>query len=145
MYYTCIFYNTIMGALNALTADNGVEVKYINDLQWIQGLIYANIWRTDCIAQIDPSSGSIVGWALMQGLKAKADAAAPAGYVPSPEDVFNGMAYDPNDSGRLFVTGKRWARLFQVELSPLNPNDPPSGGAPLTLDAARQACIPLSR
>lgn len=110
----------------------------LNDLQWVNGVIYANIWLTDCIAQIDPTSGQVIGWALMQGLKALAVAARPLN-GPEP-DVLNGIAYNAQGN-ELFVTGKQWATLFQVYLVPLDPNSAPAG-MPRTLDAARAACIP---
>ncbi len=79
----------------------------LNELEYIDGLLYANIWQEDRIAIICLESGYVVGWADMTGLLAPAERAE--------ADVFNGIAYDP-DEDRIFVTGKLWPRLFEVAL-----------------------------
>jgi len=72
------------------------------------GEIYANIWKTDRIARIDPQSGQVVGWIDLSGLISPQER-------PDPEAVLNEIAYD--DQGRrLFVTGKLWPRLFEIAL-----------------------------
>ena len=111
--------------------DAGGAGVNLNELEVVDGLILANIWRTDCIAQIDPGTGRVVGWALMQGLRAQAVAVAPAGSDP---DVLNGIAWDAAGR-RLFVTGKNWAQLYQVELVP-------ASATAQDLAAARAACTP---
>ncbi|MFN4033748.1 MAG: glutaminyl-peptide cyclotransferase [Fimbriimonadales bacterium] len=85
---------------------NGEPVKNLNELEYIEGEIWANIWYSDMIARIDPQTGVVKAWVDMEGL-------------PTPhrglEDVLNGIAYDrPNK--RIFVTGKRWSKLFEIEL-----------------------------
>jgi len=104
----------------------------------VDGLIYSNVWQTECIAQIDPTTGNVVSWSLMQGLRALADNAKPLG-APTP-DVLNGIAYNAQDN-QLFVTGKLWSQLYQVNLVPVDPTNAPPG-VPTTLSAARTACTP---
>lgn len=89
--------------------DNGVPVKNVNELEWIKGRIYANVWMTDRIAIIDPSNGKVESWVDLTGLLSDSDKAA--GRV----DVLNGIAYDEKGD-RLFVTGKLWPRLFEIRL-----------------------------
>jgi glutaminyl-peptide cyclotransferase len=94
---------------------DGAPIRNINELEWVKGEIYANIWLTSMIARIDPATGAVVG---------VIDATALAASVPKTlEDaVLNGIAYDAAGD-RLFVTGKLWPRLYQVTLSAR-----PSGG-----------------
>jgi glutaminyl-peptide cyclotransferase len=80
----------------------------LNELEYIKGEIFANVWRTDFVAQIDPASGKVVGFINFTGLLNAADR------DPS-TDVLNGIAYDPAGD-RIFVTGKRWPKLFEVRL-----------------------------
>ncbi|MGN6527237.1 MAG: glutaminyl-peptide cyclotransferase [Burkholderiaceae bacterium] len=91
-----------------VTAD-GRPVDQINELEWVEGEIYANVWQTDRIARIDPKSGHVVGWIDLAGLLPKADT------IPNHTDVLNGIAYDPAGK-RLFVTGKMWPKLFEIAL-----------------------------
>ncbi|MCW8808159.1 MAG: glutaminyl-peptide cyclotransferase [Rhodanobacter sp.] len=91
-----------------VTADD-LPVTNLNELEWVKGQIYANIWLTDRIARIDPGSGHVVGWIDLTGLLDKSQ-------LPEPgEDVLNGIAYDAAHD-RLFVTGKRWPHLFEIKL-----------------------------
>jgi glutaminyl-peptide cyclotransferase len=92
-----------------VTAD-GKPVANLNELEWVKGEIYANIWQTDRIARIDPKSGKVVGWIDCAGLLSPADRR-------SDTDVLNGIAYDAAGD-RLFVTGKRWPKLFEIKLVP---------------------------
>jgi Glutamine cyclotransferase len=89
--------------------DDGQPVKNLNELEWIKGEIYANIWGTEKIARIDPASGKVVGWINLAGLL------EPADRKNSQPDVLNGIAYDA-EHDRLFVTGKRWPKLFEIKL-----------------------------
>jgi glutamine cyclotransferase len=93
-----------------VTAD-GQPVPKLNELEWVDGIIYANVWQTDRIARIDPLTGRVIGWIDLAGLSAK------AGVAPDSDNVLNGIAYDSKQK-RLFVTGKRWPRLFEIELRP---------------------------
>jgi glutamine cyclotransferase len=91
-------------------ADGGAPVSKLNELEWVKGEVYANIWETSQIARIDPSSGRVLGWIDASGLLS-------AGEQRGEVDVLNGIAYDPA-SDRLFVTGKLWPRVFQIALRP---------------------------
>jgi glutaminyl-peptide cyclotransferase len=90
-----------------VTAD-GQSVPELNELEWVKGEIYANVWQTDRIARINPKTGKVVGWIECQGLL------TPADRTPQ-TDVLNGIAYDAK-TDRLFVTGKRWPKLFEIKL-----------------------------
>lgn len=87
---------------------NGQPVKNINELEWVKGLIYANIWKSYYVIQIDPATGNVVGIVDFSGLLLPTD-------VDEHTDVFNGIAYDAA-TDRLFVTGKCWPKLFEVKL-----------------------------
>lgn len=88
----------------------GDPVERLNELEYIEGHVFANVWLTDRIAVIDPATGDVVSWLDLEGL------------LPAEErndaDVLNGIAFDP-ETGHLLVTGKLWPRLFEIELVPL--------------------------
>lgn len=88
--------------------DERGPVVRLNELEYIHGLIYANVWQTDRIAIIQPESGRVVGWIDLSGLLSPQDRSAKV-------DVLNGIAYDAQGD-RLFVTGKYWPKLFQIQL-----------------------------
>ena len=88
--------------------DEGHSVRELNELEWVKGEVYANIYQTDRIARIDPASGKVTAWIDLQGLLSPADRARPV-------DVLNGIAYDAKND-RLFVTGKLWPKLFEIRL-----------------------------
>ena len=88
---------------------DGKPVANLNELEWVDGQIYANVWRSNVIARIDPANGNVVGWIDLTGL---ADAAWQG---MGPDDVLNGIAWDAGRR-RLFVTGKHWPKLFEIEL-----------------------------
>ena len=85
-------------------------VWWVNELEYIDGQIYANVWPGDRIARIDPETGQTIGWIDCQGIW-------PARDNHREVDVFNGIAHDPA-TGRLFVTGKCWPKLFEIKLVP---------------------------
>lgn len=91
---------------------NGEPVENLNELEWVKGEIYANIWHSDRIARINPSDGKVVGWIDLAGLLPQSDL-LPADQVS--EQVVNGIAYD-SKRDRLFVTGKYWPKLFEIQL-----------------------------
>lgn len=97
--------------------DHRGPVDQLNELEYINGEIYANIWRTNQIARIDPQTGHVIGWIDLTGILQ-----LPANYN-QPVDVLNGIAYDPATE-RLFVTGKLWPSLFEIELVPPIPATP---------------------
>ena len=82
----------------------------LNELEYVEGQIYANVWPGDRIARIEPGTGRVLGWIDCTGLFTQRD-------YNDEMYVFNGIAYDPNDS-RLFVTGKYWPKLFEIKLIP---------------------------
>lgn len=82
----------------------------LNELEYVNGEIYANVWPTDRIVRIEPETGKVLGWIDMKGLLAPEERGEGV-------DVFNGIAYDP-DNNRLFMTGKFWPKLFEVKLIP---------------------------
>lgn len=95
-----------------------IDVRYgarpvgnLNELEVVGDEIWANVWQTDLIARIDPATGGVVGWIDLSGLL-PADAAG-----SRPVDVLNGIAHDPA-TGRIFVTGKLWPMLFEIEVVP---------------------------
>ncbi|MGQ4809064.1 hypothetical protein NKDENANG_02460 [Candidatus Entotheonellaceae bacterium PAL068K] len=92
--------------------DDSGPITRLNELEYVRGEIYANIWQTDRIARIDPQSGRIVGWINLTGLLAPEDRLHPV-------DVLNGIAYDARHD-RLFVTGKLWPKLFEIRLIPIH-------------------------
>jgi glutaminyl-peptide cyclotransferase len=94
-----------------VTAD-GAPVINLNEIEWVKGEIYANVWLTNRIARIDPKTGHVVGWIDLTGLAPKPDD------TPDPQnDVLNGIAYDAKQN-RLFVTGKRWPQIYEIEPTP---------------------------
>jgi len=87
---------------------NNIPVTRINELEYIQGEIYANIWQTERIARINPLTGQVIGWIDLKGILSLEDDSETV-------DVLNGIAYDAKND-RLFVTGKFWPKLFEIEL-----------------------------
>ena len=92
-----------------VTAD-GRPLQNINELEWVDGEILANVWMTNVIARIDPATGTVTGWIDLSALTAEVD---PRGS----DDVPNGIAWDARGK-RLFVTGKDWPTLFQIAWPP---------------------------
>lgn len=88
-------------------ADSLGDVRWLNELEWVDGEVWANVWYTDDIVRIDPATGQVVGWIDLSGLLTPAEAQA--------ADVLNGIAWDPA-GGRVFVTGKDWPWLFAIEV-----------------------------
>jgi glutamine cyclotransferase len=88
--------------------NGGTPLTGLNELEFVRGEIYANVYRTDWIARISPRSGAVTGWIDLRGLLPETDRRIPV-------DVLNGIAYDTGGN-RLFVTGKLWPKLFEIEL-----------------------------
>jgi glutaminyl-peptide cyclotransferase len=88
--------------------DGGRPVRDLNELEYIRGEVYANVWHTDRIARISPQTGQVTRWIDLRGLMT-------AGYRLDPEAVLNGIAHDAAGD-RLFVTGKLWPRLFEIQI-----------------------------
>lgn len=98
---------------------NGRQLSRLNELEWADGRIYANVWQQDWVVRIDPESGEVDGLADLSNLLTPAERAR--------VDVLNGIAYDPG-SKTFWVTGKFWPKIFQVELVavPRPPAPPPA-------------------
>jgi glutaminyl-peptide cyclotransferase len=88
---------------------DGKALRNVNELEWVKGEIYANVWQTNWIVRIDPGSGRVTGAINLAGLP------KPEDIVQGQTDVLNGIAYDV-EHDRLFVTGKNWPKLFEVRL-----------------------------
>jgi len=86
----------------------GRRVDQLNELEYVNGEIYANVWYRDYIARISPRTGEVTGWIDLRGLWPKRR---------DRDDVLNGIAYDA-EKDRLFVTGKNWPKLFEIQVVP---------------------------
>lgn len=90
--------------------DNGKPVEKLNELEFINGEVFANVWQTDKIVKFSPKSGKVTGWINLSGLLNSADRHVRI-------DVLNGIAYDV-ENDRIFVTGKYWPKLFEIKIIP---------------------------
>ncbi|HEV8429825.1 MAG TPA: glutaminyl-peptide cyclotransferase [Pyrinomonadaceae bacterium] len=88
--------------------DGQTPVRQLNELEFVQGEIYANVWHDNRIATIDPNSGRVTAWIDLNGLM-------PEGELQDPEAVLNGIAYDQAND-KLYVTGKLWPRIFEIRV-----------------------------
>jgi len=91
-----------------IVKDGSRALLGLNELEYIKGEVFANVWRTDLIARISPATGKVTGWIDLTGLLGPADRTDSTG-------VLNGIAYDI-ENDRLFVTGKLWPHLFEIEI-----------------------------
>ncbi|MFB3889150.1 MAG: glutaminyl-peptide cyclotransferase [Candidatus Bathyarchaeia archaeon] len=89
--------------------DGSSSVANLNELEYVNGDVYANVWMEKRIAVINPQDGRVKAWIDLTGLQGTA--------ILSPESVLNGIAYD-SKAGRLFVTGKNWPQLYEITLKP---------------------------
>jgi len=90
---------------------NGKPLDNLNEVEWVKGEIYANVWQTNFIVRINPVSGAVVGVVDLTGILTPADVAGQT------VDVLNGIAYDAGGD-RLLVTGKFWPKIFEIKLAP---------------------------
>lgn len=90
--------------------DGERPITALNELEWIDGEIWANVWQQDVIARIDPASGAVNSWLNLHDL-------LPAAARSNRDAVLNGIAYDAVNQ-RIFVTGKNWSTLYQIEPTP---------------------------
>jgi len=90
--------------------DGDKSIDQLNELEFVEGELFANVWQTDRIARISPQSGKVVGWIDLKGLMSPI-------YRLEPGAVLNGIAYD-SARKRLFVTGKLWPNIFEIKLVP---------------------------
>lgn len=87
--------------------DGSVPITRLNELEFIEGEVWANVWQTDHIARINPETGQVTGWLNLTGLR-------PPETLADSNAVLNGIAYDA-ENGRLFITGKLWPVLYEIE------------------------------
>jgi glutamine cyclotransferase len=92
--------------------DQGREVDRLNELEYVKGSVYANVWKETKIAVINPESGAVTSWIDLSEISARMRQLGKGG-----EDVLNGIMHDPA-ADRLFVTGKLWPALFEIRLLP---------------------------
>ena len=97
-----------------MVRENGRPVQHLNELEWIDGRIWANVWRSQRIVIIDPDSGAVLGSIDLAGL-------LPFHEYRRGTDVLNGIARDARDGG-IWVTGKRWPWLYRIKLVPEQDN-----------------------
>ncbi len=90
--------------------DRSTPISQLNELEFVEGEIFANVWHSDRIARISPLTGEVVGWIDLSGLLSPV-------YRIGPEAVLNGIAYDRQQK-RLFVTGKLWPSVFEIRIVP---------------------------
>jgi glutamine cyclotransferase len=101
---------TFKEARRITVTDGGKPVTALNELEFVRGEIWANVWQTDRIARVSPADGRVLGWIDLTGILAQAERT-------TPDAVLNGIAYD-SAGDRLFVTGKLWPKLFEIKLIP---------------------------
>ncbi len=95
-----------------IVTDNGRLITRLNELEYVGGMIYANVWRTDTIALIDPQTGNVTGWIHLEGLSRRAGGDRAV-------KTLNGIAYN-SEKKRLLVTGKLWPKIYAIELVPVH-------------------------
>ncbi len=102
--------NTFKETRHILVKDGTLTIDQLNELEFIKGEIYANVWHSNRIARINPENGHVVAWIDLTGL-------LPTDQMVNEESVLNGIAYDPQRD-RLFVTGKQWPKIFEIKTVP---------------------------
>ncbi len=99
-----------LGEIRRFTVHEGSNnIENLNELEWVRGELFANVWQTNRIVRISPNDGHVTGWIDLAGLLPAAEREG--------ADVLNGIAYD-STGNRLFVTGKLWPKLFEIRLKP---------------------------
>jgi glutaminyl-peptide cyclotransferase len=102
--------NTFQETRRITVKDGTREVKNLNELEFVKGEIYANVWHSDQIARISPDDGHVIAWIDLTGL-------VPSSQRLDSESVLNGIAYDAKND-RLFVTGKQWPAIYEIKIVP---------------------------
>lgn len=106
---------TLVETGRVTVTDGGRPVEHLNELEWVEGEVWANVWQSERIARIDPETGRVTAWLDLTGLSDR----LPEGAIADPVDeVLNGVAWDA-EGRRLFVTGKHWPLLFEIRPTPL--------------------------
>ena len=100
--------HTYAAQKSIVVADGAVRITRLNELEYVKGLVWANIWQENRIVMIDPAAGRVAGWLDLSDLAARN---APT----DPDSVLNGIAYD-SENDRIYITGKRWRRIFEIRL-----------------------------
>ncbi|MEO7658905.1 MAG: glutaminyl-peptide cyclotransferase, partial [Pyrinomonadaceae bacterium] len=109
----------------AIMREDGKPLMQINELEYVKGEIWANIWHSEqqdilgkpnYIARIDPQNGKILGWIDLAGISPDDQPKGSNPYDPKAENTLNGIAYDPV-SDRIFVTGKKWKKLHEIRIT----------------------------
>jgi glutaminyl-peptide cyclotransferase len=100
--------NTFRETHHILVKDGSKIIDQLNELEFIKGEIYANVWHSDMIAQISPRDGHVIAWINLTGL-------LPSDQRINTESVLNGIAYD-SQHDRIFVTGKQWPAVFEIKV-----------------------------
>ncbi len=108
--------DTFRETRHIVVKDGTKPIDQLNELEYIKGEIYANIWHQDRIARIDPHDGHVIAWIDLAGL-------LPDDQKVNDESVLNGIAYD-SQHNRLFVTGKQWPAIFEIKTVPRAPDKP---------------------
>jgi glutamine cyclotransferase len=91
--------------------DGNTPLMELNELELVEGELFANVWQTDKVARISPKTGKVLGWINLSGLLNPM-------YQRHPDAVLNGIAYDAATK-RLFVTGKLWPNIYEIKIVPL--------------------------
>ena len=104
---------TFQETRHIVVKDGAKPVEQLNELEYVKGEIYANVWHSDRIARISPRDGHVTGWIDLTGI-------LPDDQKIDAESVLNGIAYDA-EHDRLFVTGKRWPAVFEIKIVPQTP------------------------
>ncbi len=101
--------NTFQKTRQVSVQDGNTSITNINELEYINGDIYANIWMQQKIAIINPQTGIVKGWIDLTGIYQSSNI----------DDVLNGIAYD-SQTNRLLITGKDWPNIFEITIKPIN-------------------------
>jgi glutamine cyclotransferase len=117
--------NTLAEKRRMRVHDGTTSVAKLNELEFVEGEILANVWQTDRVARISPQTGEVLGWIDLTGLLSSV-------YRLGPDAVLNGIAYDA-EGKRLFVTGKLWPAIFEIKVIPKQPSIEPPFQVPTTL------------
>ena len=104
----CLDPETLQETRRITVHEGGRAIDELNELEWVKGELYANVWQTEQVARISPTDGSVLGWIDLSHLLTPIEQSQSA-------DVLNGIAYDEH-SDRLFVTGKLWPKIFEIRL-----------------------------
>lgn len=121
---------------STVVTDGDKVVRFTNELETVGDEVWANVLERDCIARIDPRTGKVVGWIMLNDLKAMQDPA------PGVRGVLNGIAYDAG-ADRVFVTGKMWSNVFEIKLVTVETSKVhDEASTNLALNEARRVCWP---